>query len=138
MFLPQSNGCCMKRGICGVYTIHPPCCLHGSALNTSPFFLTCHHKEVYKEPCNHSGFEVKGNQVSNVRESRETHCRILPKLLKFLTKAQPAEKINIILNSATQNGNTSEYSATDDLLMILALNSNGKIAWKLTTGCSKK
>lgn len=74
----------------------------------------------------HSGFEVKGNQVSNVRESWETHCIILPKLLKFLIKAQPAGKINIFLIFATGNGNTSEYPATDDVLMILALNNNGK------------
>lgn len=120
-------------------TVHSPCCLHGSALNTFPLFLACHHKEVYKEPCNHyehSGFEVKRNQVSNVRESWDTHCRILPLLLKFLIKAQPVRKTNIFLNSATGNGNTSEYPAPDDLLMIFALNNNGKITWKLTTGCS--
>ena len=95
IFLTQSIGCCMKRGTCGVYTIHPPCCLHGSALNAFPLFLTCHHKKVYQESCNyyeHSSFEIKGNQVSNVRESWETHCRILPKLLKFLIKAQSEGK----------------------------------------------
>lgn len=112
IFLSQSNGCCIKRGTCGLYRIHPPCCLHGSALNTFPLFLTCHHKEYIK-----SCATIMNTVVLQSKETRclmsgkagRHTCRILPKLLKFLIKAEPARKINMFLNSATGNGNTSEY-----------------------------
>lgn len=96
----------MKGGACGANRIHPSFCLYGSALNSFPLFLMCHHREIYKESCD--DYEAKGNQVPNVREG--TYC-LLPKLLEFLIKAQPAGQIYIFFNSATGNGNTSEYPA---------------------------